>query len=448
LIEPFPESSQRLTVVHVRTHAFSNRTAPFVRQTVLGLRPYVNNVVLTPETDCENPSDIHIETIRLQDLRHPFSHFKMAHYLRERYPTVSLVMGHFGNGTRVARTLAKMLGVPLLGIFGGSDVNLEWQNEKYRDAYEELAQNPSAHFLTVANYLRDKLIQYGVPAQRLSTWHRGVDLQKFHVPTRPGKPKLRLVISARFFEVKGHEYMLRALAELNRRRRRAELVLLGDGPLEVFLRALANDLGIAADVHFIGRVSHEEVYRHLQEADIYVHPSVTCTEGRVEGVPNAIMEAHATGLPVVATRHGGITEVVLDNQTGFLVPERDPEALALRIGQLCEFPELRAKMGARGREHVEREFNLEAQSRRLAARIFHTIEAGKLFSLRGWPMHQPAVGSLTRPTRASLAYDAESLLARLLHPSSASQQTSTGPIQKLFKRAAWAVAASRQTRAI
>ncbi len=363
----------------------------------------------------------------------------MAYYLRQKYPNISLVIGHFGNGSRIARVLAESLGVPMIATFGGSDVNVEWFKDQHRAAYQELLEIPSAHFLTVAGYLRDKLLQYGAPPERLFTWHRGVNLDDFELVTRPppgpDRP-VRMVMAARFYEVKGHDYMIRAVAQLKQRGRRAELILLGDGPLEEPLRKLAAELGVGDEVKFLGRVDHREVMNHLRTADIYVHPSVTCGEGRVEGVPNAVMEAHATGLPVVATIHGGIPEVCLDGETGFLVPERDADALAARVGQLIDSRELRVKMGLAGRAHVEREFNLAVQSRRLAGRIHHAIEAADLFSLRGWPLGRRADEPFAAPPSAQ-GLDGEGLLRTLARPVFPTHGKRFGSVVRLYKLAVW-----------
>ncbi len=430
-------------MLHVRTQTLSNRSAPFIRQTILGLRPYLHNVVLTPSTDCANPDDLPIELVQVRDFTNPLACLALGMRLRKKYPFVSLVMGHMGNGTRCARKLAAVLGVPMLGVFGGSDVNVELPKDLYRHAYAELLADPSSHFLTVAGYLRDKLIEVGAPPERVFVWHRGTNLAEFIQIARPptAERPVRLIISARFYEVKGHEYALRAIAKLRSEGRSVELVLLGDGPLKDQMHGLAAELGITDQVQFVGQVAHDEVKRHLHAADVYLHPSVSCAEGRVEGVPNAIMEAHATGLPVVATRHGGIEEVVVDGQTGFLVDERDADQLADRIGRLVDNRELRLEMGRRGRAHIEQEFNLELQARRLAARILHTIKAGELYDLRGWPLHRAETGETSQEPRslADVRSDDAPLVDRLANARFKTKLKVLGPIYSAYRNAMWTV---------
>ncbi|MBM4247422.1 MAG: hypothetical protein FJ148_27150 [Deltaproteobacteria bacterium] len=178
ILDPFPDDPDRPTIVHVRTHALSDRKAPFIRQTILGLRPWFRNVVVTPDVDCLNPTDVRIEKASLATLRDPVACFGLAAHLRDAYPSIALVMGHMGNGCLTGAPLAAALDVPMLGIFGGSDVNVEFPKPTYRAAYEELLRMPSARLLTVARYLREKLVANGAPAERVTAWHRGVDFAR------------------------------------------------------------------------------------------------------------------------------------------------------------------------------------------------------------------------------------------------------------------------------
>ncbi|MFM1870701.1 MAG: hypothetical protein RL398_123 [Planctomycetota bacterium] len=393
VVNPFPRDSSRPLVVHVRTHVLSDRKAPFLLKTVLGLRPYFRNLVITPAVDCAVPADVQVECVALKTLSDPIARWEVVRRLREAYGRPDLVIGHMGNGSRVGVLLAEMMDVPLLGILGGSDVNVEFDKPTYRDVYRRLVSTPCARFLTVADYLRDKLVDKGVEPERLYTWHRGTDLSfarpALHRPPEPGR-SLQVGISGRFLEVKGHADLVRALALVRARGVDAVVNMFGDGPLRGELEALAQQLGVAAAVKFHGHLKHDAILDQLAEQDLYVHPSVTCSEGRTEGVPNAIMEAHAAGLPVVATRSGGIPEVVVDGQTGYLVPERNPEALAAKIEALARDREARVAMGARGRAHVAAEFDLRTQSRRLAAHATHLVRQGQLFALRGLRKHAVA----------------------------------------------------------
>jgi colanic acid/amylovoran biosynthesis glycosyltransferase len=118
-------------------------------------------------------------------------------------------------------------------------------------------------------------------------------------------------------------------------------------------------------VSWLGALPHQEIVRVCRESHVLVAPSVTASGGDVEGIPNALKEAMALGLPVVATRHGGIAELVDDGVSGFLVPERNPAALAERLGFLLDHPERWEAMGRAGRAKVEAEFDAEPLNDRL-----------------------------------------------------------------------------------
>ncbi len=439
-MEPFVELAKgRPTVVHVRTNTFSDRSAPFIRQTVLGLRPYFRNVVVARATDCENPSDLYIETYE-KSLRDPVSLAAMVERLQAKYESIAVVMGHMGNGTREGYLLARGLGMPFLGSFGGSDVNVEFDDVNYRERYQQLLESPSAHFVTVADYLRDRLVAKGVPAERLFVWHRGVNLDRFPAVKRNGdaKDRFRIAMSARFYDVKGHRYALEAFAQLKKRHSHAEISFVGNGPLLDQMKAYARELGVDG-VHFVGHVPHREVPRYLRDADVYIQPSVKDGDGRTEGVPNAIMEAGAMGLPVVATDHGGIPEVVREEATGFLVPERDAEALADRLDRLARDPALRLAMGARGRELIEDEFNLDIQAKRLAARLCQLTVTADLFRNRGWPLYRSKDEAGSAVLSRQLAQAGERFTERLLNPMFRPKQKVVGPLLRVYKTAVWSV---------
>ncbi len=436
---PCPEIDDNPTIIHVRTNAFSNRLAPFIRQTILGLRPFFNNVVVTPSTDCENPPDLHVELASISNLLQPSGTYAMALRLMAKYPRICAVVGHMGNGARVGKPLAEALGVPLLACFGGSDVNMEASMARYRRAYVDILQSPSVHCVGVAGYLRDKLLELGASPERTFVWHRGCDIDTFGKPqTRLDKTGgLKILIAARFYEVKGHQYAVRAFEKVLARVPKAQLHLLGDGPLLDETKELAASLQIASSVFFHGHVDHTDVLQHLRNTDIYMHPSIECNEGRIEGVPNAIMEAHAVGLPVVASRHGGIPEVVVDGKSGFLVPERDVEMLAEKLALLAEDPQLRQQMGLVGRSHIEQEFNLTIQSRRLADRIMHMIQSVHWLDLREWPRHLIAAAETRCDGRVllpRLELTENWLAQQLLAPDFHSHRRILGPMIVLCKK--------------
>jgi colanic acid/amylovoran biosynthesis glycosyltransferase len=128
--------------------------------------------------------------------------------------------------------------------------------------------------------------------------------------------------------------------------------VIGDGPLRRELEALASSLGLAGDVRFLGAATNAVVQDAMRQADLFVLPSVTAANGDEEGTPTVLMEAAYRGMPVVATWHAGIPEVVADGESGMLVPERDVEALAAAIRAMLESRDQWPAMGAAGRRLV------------------------------------------------------------------------------------------------
>ena len=151
----------------------------------------------------------------------------------------------------------------------------------------------------------------------------------------------------RLVEKKGFADAIDAVARLRGEGRDVRLDILGDGPLRADLERRAGE-----GVRLLGAASSDAVLAALHAADIALAPSVTAADGDQDGPVNTLKEAMATGLPVVATRHGGIPELVEDGVSGLLVPERDPEALARAIARLMDAPGDWPRLGAAGRRKV------------------------------------------------------------------------------------------------
>lgn len=278
-----------------------------------------------------------------------------------------VVHAHFGANGRRAALLREMglLAGPLVTSFHGVDVTL-YPRQRGRDIYAPLFRSGEL-FLPISARWNEQLVSLGCPRDRIVVHRMGVDCRRFG--ERPahdvGQRGVRLVSVARLVEKKGIEYALRALAALLRSGGRVEYCVAGDGPLRRPLERLSQDLGVGAAVRWLGPMGHGELPRLLAESDIFVAPSVTAADGDEEGIPVSIMEAMAAGLPVVATHHSAIPELVDGGVSGLLVRERDPEALAAALGRLVGDPALRAVMGRAGRARVLAEFDADRLNDRL-----------------------------------------------------------------------------------
>jgi glycosyltransferase involved in cell wall biosynthesis len=211
----------------------------------------------------------------------------------------------------------------------------------------------------MADWLRNVI---GIPADRILQIYNGIDGRRFapgetepEVGSRPGKFIIGTV--GRLDPIKNHKSLMRALKELIARQpvgraRMIELVIVGDGPLSKDLKDYALELGVADCVRFAG--PSDNVPAQMRSFDVFVLPSMN------EGISNTILEAMASGLPVLATRVGGNPELVLEDQTGTLVPSGDDGALTSALEEYLRDEGLRKKHGTAGRRRALDSFSLNS----------------------------------------------------------------------------------------
>jgi colanic acid/amylovoran biosynthesis glycosyltransferase len=300
--------------------------------------------------------------------------------LKDRHP--SLIHAHFGVEGVYALPLAEQMQVPLVTTFHGFDATLStaallcspaWAN--YPLFRRRLARQGEL-FLCASSFIRDRVLAMGFPEERTQVHHIGVDCLAIQ-PRDSGEETPAILHVARLVEVKGTNYLIRAFAALAQRRKDVQLVIIGDGPLRRPLQALAKSLGLEQRVQFLGALPHRQVLARMRQAAMVVLPSVRTASGRVEGLGMVMLEAAATGVPVIGSHLGGIPEGVIDGQTGFLVRERDVEALAGRMSELLDAPATRLRMGTQGRALVERRFDIRRQTETLEKLYDSVLSNGK-----------------------------------------------------------------------
>jgi colanic acid/amylovoran biosynthesis glycosyltransferase len=280
-------------------------------------------------------------------------------------PAYDVIHAHYGQEGLRALAL-RDLGVlhgPLLTTFHGSDMSA-YLRKVGPNVYDKLFAKGDL-FLPISERWRKALVEMGCPPARTVVHHMGIDCGRFGFRARQKKPgeTPRLLSIARLVEKKGIEYAIRAAAKL--RGVDFHYDILGDGPLRQGLEKLVRELGVSDRVTLQGWKHQAEVVELLDRAHLLVAPSVTGSDGDQEGIPVAMMEAMAMGLPVLSTRHSGIPELVDDGQSGYLVPERDVDALAGSLGRLLSAPEQWPAMGEAGRRRVEADFDINRLNDRL-----------------------------------------------------------------------------------
>ena len=262
---------------------------------------------------------------------------------------------------------------PCLVSFHGADVAIKQDVENYLKKLRVLFDSVAV-VLARSQSLADRLIKFGCPPEKIRINRTGIPLREFSPVPRefPTDGHWQILQACRLIDKKGVGSAIRAFSIFAREFPKAEFIIAGKGPLQPELQALAQKLGVAGKVHFCGFLSQSDLRRLYGRAHIFIHPSETPPDENQEGVPNSILEAMATGLPIIATRHGGIPEAVTENLNGFLSDERDIKSLGRSMVALANSPELYARFSAAARLAVAENFDQEITNRELE-RIYEEV---------------------------------------------------------------------------
>ena len=218
----------------------------------------------------------------------------------------------------------------------------------------------------MSSFIRERVLAMGFPAGRTVVHYTGVDVAGIGVRA-PAEETRTILHVARLVDMKGTRDLIRAMALLPARHADVRLVIIGDGERRGALEALAGGLGVGGRTRFLGARPHAEALAWMRRAAMLVLPSIRTRTGRTEGLGMVLLEAAATGVPIVGSLVGGIPEAVVDGATGFLVPPGAPGALAGRMAALLDDPALRARMGDAARRFVAGRFDVRGQTARLEA---------------------------------------------------------------------------------
>ncbi len=280
-----------------------------------------------------------------------------------RHGRVDVLHCHFGTRAHLAAALRSLglVDAKIITTFHGFDLSAHLKR-KGRNHYQLLFRFGSL-FLPISETWARTLRELGCDPSRTQVHRVGVDcaLNEFRerrLDPRANAP-VKLISVGRLVEKKGHAYTLRALAHLRQARPELSVTLdiVGDGELTDALKGEAAALRIDDIVRFHGGLPHAQTLALLEEAEIFILPSVTAGDGDMEGIPVSLMEAMARGMPVISTYHSGIPELVEDGVSGFLVPERDVAALAGAIARTIDSAPRWPEIGRAGRRTVEDNFN-------------------------------------------------------------------------------------------
>lgn len=278
-----------------------------------------------------------------------------------------LVHAHFGpSGIEILSTVSRAK-IPLVVTFHGYDASILFNFNQYVKKIRKVFDY--AHIITISEQMRNDLISIGAKRDYVSVIRCGIPVDEFQYVRRTPlsekfrrKEKITFLQVSNFVEVKGHQYTIRAFKRFLDNYNNAKLILAGDGVTRQINQKLCDDLNISDRVEFTRLVGQDTVIRLMSEADIFLHHSVKLPNGVKEGLPTVIMEAMATGLPVIASDHSAISELITHESDGYLVEERNIEEYANRMINLSHSP---ADIGISARNKVVSGFNLKTETEKI-----------------------------------------------------------------------------------
>ncbi|HYK36744.1 glycosyltransferase [Alloacidobacterium sp.] len=280
-----------------------------------------------------------------------------------------LVHTHFGVDSVQGLRLARRLGTPLVVTFHGYDATMK---EEYARSFSydfrrylrwrPIIQKEASLFVAVSEFVRSKLIEQGFPQEKISVHYVGVDTELFapdlSVPRKP-----IVLFAGRLVDSKGCDYLIRAMALVQRKMPDVRLIVIGDGPLRHELEQMAS--ACLHNFSFLGARSQSEVRHWMNRAKVFSVPSFTTPMGTSEGFGLVFAEAQSMGLPVASFATGGIPEAVAHGVTGLLARERDVESLASNISALFNNDSLWHRFSAAAIRRTREQFDLKEQSAKL-----------------------------------------------------------------------------------
>lgn len=284
---------------------------------------------------------------------------------------VDVVLAEYGMTGSAILPVCQKIRIPLVVHFHGYDAYNQRYLRQYEKSYRQLFKDASA-IIVVSQDMKQQLLKLGASLEKLHYNPYGVDLSLFQ-QANPEQNPPNLLSVGRFVEKKAPQLTILAFKEVAETYPNAKLLMIGKGLLFKECQKLVSSLGLETQVQFLGACSHEQVAAHMQNARAFVQHSVCAKSGDSEGTPVAVLEASASGLPIISTRHGGIKDVVIEEKTGLLCDERDVRKMAENMIQIVKSPSIARKLGQAGHKRITQHFSLEKSISNLWAIIEKVI---------------------------------------------------------------------------
>jgi len=375
-------------IVHYTSGVYLTITAQWIYGQIKNLKEY-NPIVYCNETDnldifptaCVRSlklkhKQLDLWTIVNKTFKKVFKFdFPFVFLLKKDKP--DLIHAHFGGSGYYMLILKRIFRTPLITTFYGYDLSmLPNQFPEWKRRYKKLFKYGDC-FLVEGYHMKKCLVEMGCPAVKVVVQHLGVDLDNIKFAPRKllNTEQIKILIAASFREKKGIPYAIKCLGILLRNNPTLGLkvTIIGDSggqnreeQEKKKILDLIEEYSLNNTITMLGYQPYPVFISELYKHHIFLSPSVTASDGDTEGgAPVSLIDASASGMPILSTLHCDIPEVVLNGKTGYLVPERDVEALIEKLKLLIHQCDKWGEMGSNGRKHIERKYNVKEQVRRL-----------------------------------------------------------------------------------
>lgn len=273
---------------------------------------------------------------------------------------ISLLHAHHGQLGILLLPFKEKTNLPLVTSIRGRDATMANQPVGYLDSMKMLFEQGN-QFFPVCQYLANRIMDWGCPSEKIRVLYGGVDLSQFHYWPLPQRDTQNILSLGRLVEKKGHHILMQAFQKVKEKFPKATLTIIGGGELEYYLKSLATQLNLGDSFRLSKQLPKDKIREQLANADLFCAASLEAANGDIEGIPNTIKEAMATGVPVISTFHAGIPELITHNQEGVLVKENNVDELAEAIEFMLTHRELWEAYTIAARQKVDQEFELNQQ---------------------------------------------------------------------------------------
>jgi len=284
---------------------------------------------------------------------------------------VDVVLAEYGTTAQSYLSIIKQLNLPLIVHFHGYDASVSKiikSNNNYKEVFET-----ASYVVVVSKKMYRDLLHLGCPEHKLIYNVYGPQDEFFKV--QPNFSKQQFISIGRFVDKKAPYYSILSFLKVIEKFPEAKMIMAGDGQLLETCKNLVSYYKIQSNVSFVGVITPEKYRVYLGESLAFVQHSIVAENGDSEGTPVGILEASASGLPVISTRHAGIPDVIIHGETGFLVEEHDVDGMAENMIKLMENTEIAKELGAKGKINIKENFNMDRHIKLLDELIDKAVKA-------------------------------------------------------------------------